>query len=41
MEKGYKGTRDMPVVEIVDESDDVIMAWRMEDGKVVEYPQGW
>lgn len=41
MEKEYKGTRGMPVVEIVDESDDVIMAWRMENGKVVEYPQGW
>jgi len=26
MEKEYKGTRDMPVVEIVDKSDDVIMA---------------
>lgn len=41
MEKEYKGTRNMPVVEIVDESDNVIIAWRMENGKVVRYPEGW
>lgn len=41
MGKEYKGTRDMPVVEIVNENDNVIMAWRMENGKVVGYPQGW
>jgi len=41
MKEGYEESDDMPHVEIVDQDDSVLKAWRMEGGRVVEYPNGW
>jgi hypothetical protein len=41
LEQSVKESDDYEFIEIENEGDEVVEAWRAEEGKVVHYPNGW